>query len=360
MTERIFGSTEVFKMSDTDDSFSEVSGDITPQPENKIISGFWRRLLAFFLDGIFIGIFGLILGLFFFDFFAQIGGYGRIVGFCIALAYFGLLNSSVGKGQTIGKKIMKIEVVERNGRHISLVHSSIRYAILSAPFFLNGLLIPPSVAQSPIGYIIGFVIFGFGGAVIYLYIFNRRTRQSLHDLAVRTFVVKTRPKGEVVVSPVWKFHLIIVGIWFFVTISFCVVAPMIAQKGVFPELLALQKSIQSTGKVHTATAFVGKSWGSMGGKQWESTYFHSNAIWKTRPEDYQAAASEVASLVLSEYSKIMDKDVLAVTVTYGFDIGIARAWNKQNFHYSPQEWIEILDKKDIDKTIDAPGGRDFE
>ena len=61
-------------MSDTDDSFSEVSGDITPQPENRIISGFWRRLLAFFLDGIFIGVFGFILGLFFFDFFAQIGG----------------------------------------------------------------------------------------------------------------------------------------------------------------------------------------------------------------------------------------------------------------------------------------------
>jgi len=343
-------------MSDTDNSFSEVSGDISPQSENRIISGFWRRLLAFFLDGTLIGVFGFILGLSLFDFFAQIGGYGRIVGFCIALAYFGLLNSSIGKGQTLGKKIMKIEVVERNGRHISLVPSLIRYAILSAPFFLNGLIIPPSVVQSPIGYIIGFVIFGFGGAIIYLYIFNRRTRQSLHDLAIRTFVVKTMPKGDVAVSPVWKTHLIIVGIWFFVTISFCVAAPMITQKGIFPELLALQKSIQSTGKVHIATTFVGKSWGIMEGRRWESTYFHSNAIWKTRPEDYQAAASDVASLVLSEYSKSMDKDILAVTVMYGFDIGIAQAWNKQNFNYSPQEWIEILDKKDVGKTVDSQVG----
>jgi len=340
---------EILEMSDTDNIFSEVRGNITPQPEKRIISGFWRRLLAFFLDGIFIGVLGFILGMFFFDFFAQIGAYGRIVGFCIALAYFGLLNSSIGKGQTIGKRIMKIECVNRNGEHISLVRSLIRYTILSVPFFLNGLLIPPSVVQSPIGYIIGFVIFGFGGAVIYLYIFNRRTRQSLHDLAVRTFVVKANIKGEVIASPVWKLHLIIVGIWFFVTISFCAVAPMITKKGVFPELLAVQKSIQSTGKVHAATAFVGKSWGSMGGKRWESTYFHSNAIWKTRPEDYQAAASEVASLVLSGYSKIMDKDVLAVTVMYGFDIGIARAWIKQNFHYSPQEWIEILDKQEIEE-----------
>ena len=89
-------------MSDTKDTFSEVNGDAAPQSTNRIISGFWRRLLAFLLDGIFIGILGFILGLFLFDFFAQIGGYGRIVGFCIALAYFGLLNSSVGKGQTIG------------------------------------------------------------------------------------------------------------------------------------------------------------------------------------------------------------------------------------------------------------------
>ncbi|MHC4638261.1 MAG: RDD family protein [Planctomycetota bacterium] len=344
-------------MSDTVDSFSEVSGDITPQLENRIISGFWRRSLACFLDGIFIGIVGFILGLYFFDFFAKIGGYGRLVGFCIALSYFGLLNSFVGKGQTIGKKIMKIEVVQRNGRHISLVRSLIRYAILSAPFFLNRLLIPPSVVQSPIGHIIGFVVFGFGGAVIYLYIFNRRTRQSLHDLAVRTYVVKANKKGGVIASPVWKLHFIIVGIWFLLTISFCVATPMIAKKGVFPELLAVQKSIQSTGKVHAATVFVGKSWGSMGGKQWVSTYFHSKAIWKTRPEDYEAAASEVAALVLSEYSKIMEKDVLAITVTYGFDLGIAHAWNKHNFHYSPQEWIEILDKILTEQSTPTAAGQ---
>lgn len=343
-------------MPDANATLSEVADKSTSQRTNRMISGLWRRLLAFLLDGILVGIIGFALGLFLFDFFAQIGGYGRLVGFCIALAYFGLLNSSVGKGRTIGKKIMKIEVVDRSGEHISLVRSLIRYTILSAPFFLNGLLIPPSVVQSPIGYCIAFLIFGCGGAIIYLYIFNRRTRQSLHDLTVRTFVVRTSTKGDVVASPVWKFHLIIVGIWFFVVISFCVAAPMIAQKGVFPELLALQKSIQSTGKVHTASAFVGKSWGSMGGKRWESTYFHSNAIWKTRPEDYQAAASEIASLVLSGYSKIMDKDVLAVTVTYGFDIGIAYAWNKQDFHYSPQEWIEILEKKDIDKAVDMDSG----
>jgi len=314
-----------------------------------MISGLWRRLLAFLLDGILVGIIGFALGLFLFDFFAQIGGYGRLVGFCIALAYFGLLNSSVGKGRTIGKKIMKIEVVDRSGEHISLVRSLIRYTILSAPFFLNGLLIPPSVVQSPIGYCIAFLIFGCGGAIIYLYIFNRRTRQSLHDLTVRTFVVRTSTKGDVVASPVWKFHLIIVGIWFFLTASFCAAGPMISQKSVFPELLAVQKSIQSTGKVHTATAFVGRSWGFAGGKQWESTYFHSNVIWKTSPEDYDAAAKEVAALILSEYPKVMDKDVLIITVSYGYDIGIAHAWKYRVLHYSPEEWGEILDKSQAEK-----------
>ena len=38
MTERIFGNTEVSKMSDTDNSFSEVSGDITSEPEKADIA----------------------------------------------------------------------------------------------------------------------------------------------------------------------------------------------------------------------------------------------------------------------------------------------------------------------------------
>lgn len=310
-----------------------------PQPEHRTTSGFWRRILALILDGFILGLVGFVSGLFLFDFLAELGGRGRLLGFFVALVYFGLLNSTVGKGQTIGKRIMKIQVVNQVGNNISLSRSFLRYAILGAPFFLNGALIPPSVLMSPIGHLIGFIIFGFGGAIIYLYIFNRRTRQTLHDLISGTFVVRVTPQqGELPPVSVWKPHVALVGIWFLVVIVFLVALPILAQKGPFPELLAVQKSIVSSGKVHTATVFVGKSWGTINGKKMETTYFRSNAILKRRPSDYEAAAKEIATIIIREYPHIMKKDILVVTVAYGYDIGIARAWRSYNVQHSPEEW----------------------
>ena len=51
---------------------------------HRVISGFWRRLLALILDAVVLGLVGSILGLFLFDFLSQLGGWGRLFGFCIA------------------------------------------------------------------------------------------------------------------------------------------------------------------------------------------------------------------------------------------------------------------------------------
>jgi uncharacterized RDD family membrane protein YckC len=301
-------------------------------------------LLAIVLDGFTLGIVGFVSGLFFFDFYARSGGWGRLIGFGFDSIYFGILNSAIGKGQTMGKRIMKIEVTNKLGEHITLGQSLLRNTILGVPFFLNGILAPASLFMSPIGYVIGFIVFGIAGATIYLYIFNRRTRQSLHDLVVGTFVSKTSPQGSVPPIPLWRPHLAVIGVWFVIVVGLLFFIPALSQRGVFPELSAVQKSIQSSGKVHVATAMVGKSWGTTSGKKWESSYFRTNAIWKERPSDYEGAAREIAAIVLREYPGVMKKDVMAVTVMYGYDIGIARLWRSQNIQHSPQEWREILRK----------------
>ena len=91
-----------------------------------------------------------------------------------------------------------------------------------------------------------------------------------------------------------------------------------------------------------ATVFEGKSWRVSDGDKLETTYFRSTAILKERPGDYESPAKEIASIVLHAYPDVMKKDVLAITVTYGYDIGIARAWRSQSVHHSPEEWQKIL------------------
>jgi uncharacterized RDD family membrane protein YckC len=226
-------------------------------PAQAVISGFWRRLVAFILDGLLLGLVGVILGLLWFDPLARLGGWGRLLGFCVSLVYFGVLNSAIGGGQTLGKGTMKIQVVDRSGHSISPGRSFLRYTVLGAPYFLNHLLIPPNVAMSPIGLAVGFILFGFGGAIVYLYMFNRRTRQSLHDLVAGTFVTRTSPPGQIAGS-IWRPHLVAVGVWFMAVIGSCVAMAALSRQGVVPGLLKVSGSIQATGKVHMAEAFVGK------------------------------------------------------------------------------------------------------
>jgi uncharacterized RDD family membrane protein YckC len=312
-------------------------------PGKRVISGFWRRLLAFILDSLLLGLVGVVLGLFLFDPLARLGGWGRLLGFCVALVYFGVLNSAIAGGQTIGKRVMEIQVIDRSGHPISPGRSFPRYAVLGTPFFLNGLLIPPSATMSAIGYLIVFILFGFGGAIVYLYIFNRRTRQSLHDLIVGTFVTQTAPPGQVVGS-IWRPHLVVVGVWLMAVIGFRVAMGELSRQGVFPGLMKVERSIQATGKVHMAEVFVGKKSSTVGGNLKVMKYFHTKAVWKEPPVDREAAAQQVASIVLRDYPEAIDMDVIVVTITYGYDIGLGSDWTSQSINRSPSEWAAILAK----------------
>jgi uncharacterized RDD family membrane protein YckC len=141
-----------------------------------------------------------------------LGGWGRLVEFCVFLVYFGVLNSSIAGGQTIFKRIMKIQVIDRSGHCISPGRSFLRSAVLFDPFFcLTGLVMSP-VKENAIPVSVALPWFGLVSAYLYLYFVNLRTRQSLHDVIAGTFVAQKTPRGQVVGS-IWRTHLIVVGIW---------------------------------------------------------------------------------------------------------------------------------------------------
>lgn len=323
--------SEIFSLS------QQISDAVAAESEAAKIAGFWRRLLAFLTDCLLLGLVGFALGLVFYDTLAGLGVWGKLVGFIIALTYFGILNSAVGNGQTLGKRLVNIKVVDREGGLISLHRSFLRYTILGVPFFLNGAMISPSVVTLTI--IASLIIFGAGFAIIYLYIFNRRTRQSLHDLLVGTLVVRATDVEPPPVIRVWKYHLAIAGIGAVLILVLSLVATILIGQSVgISDLYAVQENIQNSGKVHFSSVFVGIVWRPDG----ETRYLQINAVWKEKPESFEDAASEIAAIVMRDYKDIVSKDVLAVTVTYGFDIGIASGWSSYNANYSPEQWRQKL------------------
>lgn len=53
---------------------------MTEEVEPKWISGFWRRIGALFIDTLIVGGVGLVLGLFFENFFVQVGAWANALG----------------------------------------------------------------------------------------------------------------------------------------------------------------------------------------------------------------------------------------------------------------------------------------
>jgi uncharacterized RDD family membrane protein YckC len=309
------------------------------------ISGFWRRLFAFFVDGIILGIPAFILGLFFFDQFARLGGYGRAVGFLVAFLYFGLMNSALAGGRTLGKRLMSIRVVDSNDSLITMGRSSARYLILALPYFLNGAPIPPKLLFGWVGLLFSFIVFGIGLSIIYLFVFNRRTRQSLHDLVVGTFVVKTERLTEAPKPKIWLGHYVIVALLLIASICAPLLLKGLVNKAPFKELLPLQTSLMNLPDVRYASVFAGKSFFS-DSKGTRSVSTVSVAIQvNKRIEDYDAFTNRIAKVVFEGYPGATQKDQLILNVIYGYDIGIARSSFSRGYNFSPAEWQQRIQSR---------------
>ena len=300
----------------------------------------WRRPLAMGLDGLILWGVGFPLGLLFFNPLSRLGPWGRLIGFLIALLYFGTLNSRIGGGQTIGKRILRIQVVQSTGLRLSLQRGILRFVVVGVPYFANGLALPVTRTPMAVTMTLSILVFVVGGAVIYLYLFNRVTRRSLHDLLVDSYVIRSRP-GGIPAGQLWKGHLaILTGILCVITLSTFVIEKTMGARLGLPELLKVLRAVETSRDVQAASVFGGRFWGPKGSGE----YFRVTALLRERPQSLEDTSNRIASIVMRELPDIMSKDQLSVSVAYGFDIGIASAMRSMNTALSPQEWAKRVSR----------------
>ena len=179
-----------------DDAHHPSNGKAGLKKEKKIVIGFWFRLLADSLDAIFLAIFGYFViisrsG----QIFYILGDAGILVGLCVAFLYFGLLQSSIGNGQSLAKKILKIQVLKMDGSYMSLPVSFLRYAVIACIFYGGNIwdalvsIYPQLVGSFVIsGFIFALFVFLSVGTII-LVAFHPLKR-GLHDLIAGTVVIR--------------------------------------------------------------------------------------------------------------------------------------------------------------------------
>jgi len=244
------------KMADTGSTTTPTATKVQP------ICNFWSRLLALGVDLGLLFVVGSLLGVLFADRLVQLGVWGRLVGFALVVFYFGLLNSRMGQGQTLGKRLLRVRVVDAKGELISLGRSLLRAAILGAIFLLDSSMAGGS-------WVVYGIVLALWLGLIYWYVFNRGTRQSLHDLAVGTYVVRDEAAGPISLGVPRRLHFIGFGILIAIGVGGLYLYEPTS------DLMTVQKKLNQVDGVRGAAVQIGTSYG---GSTVEHTYLTATVL----------------------------------------------------------------------------------
>jgi uncharacterized RDD family membrane protein YckC len=307
----------------------------TPHDGPARIAGFWRRAGAFMIDALLLGLLGQVLGLFVRDQLEALDAWGRALGLVIALAYFGTMESRMFQGRTFGKRALDIKVVAANGAPLSFLKALLRSAIFCIPYFLNNLMLGSGTPNFVLTAIQALLVLGLGGAIVYLCLFNRRTRQSVHDLLVNAAVVRAQTANAPLLQPVWKGHLAVIGALFVLTSGVTAYSYSAVAHGALQPLLRAQQQVIRLPGVRAAGVFQGTSF-LPGDKR--VNFLTVNAVPRVDKADEWALARQIADTTLAAYPAAQELDTMSVTLMRGYDIGIAANWNARTFNASPAAW----------------------
>ena len=307
-------------------------------------AGFWRRVAAFLVDGVVLGLVGYALGLLLFDAFVRMGPWGRCVGFGVALAYFVAQESGRGGGQSLGKRLLGIRVVDAQGRALSPLRGGVRFAVFGVPYFLSGAVLPMTVRTVALGVPVAVLATGGLPALAYLLVFNRRTRQSLHDLAVGAFVVRVRRLARAAreapgPARTWVVHLRVAAALVVLAGVFPFIPPRLSRLPSFAGLRLVEERLEAQPELRTVGVSVGATRGHGGGEADGRELLIAATI--ARPlDDNVPLSTRLAGIALASYPDAAMLDTIDVRLAHGYDIGIASSWTPQELALTPAQWAD--------------------
>jgi uncharacterized RDD family membrane protein YckC len=324
-------------------------------PAGTEFAGFWQRLFALWIDMALLGCVGAAIGAMAYNQVAALGQEGRFIGAAITLVYYGFLNSRWGGGATLGKRLLGLRVIRRDGQPIGLLQALLRTIVFWTPWYLNGVFIPakdiPGLSQSSaigiaLGVVLALIVFGGMGLIVYLYLFNRRTRQSLHDIVAGTFVVRAESADATVQAHFWKGHLALGALACLLVVAIPIALLFYASgtqvDKVLDKTTAVQNAVLAVRGVDTASVQVNTLYMTSSGGQSVTTTLIVDVRMRSAPVSMETAQDDIAAAVLKAAPTNLDQQNLRIGVAYGYDLGIFKWTNANNYAATPDEWRKKL------------------
>lgn len=158
---------------------------------------FWRRCFAHMIDSfIILNIILLLILMIGAELWYKTGAAGILISLILYFLYYGFMNSKIFNGQTIGKNVMGIKVIDEEGDLLSLDKSLIRSLVytlcasVSICLSYAAITVLPDYLTLQPDFIYTLTIFITLTVAFYLtFLFNVKTRQTFHDFAAGSYVV---------------------------------------------------------------------------------------------------------------------------------------------------------------------------
>ncbi len=304
--------------------------------EKNLRPSIFKRLLALIVDFIILGVVGFTSGLFLEDFYVSLGVYGTLVGSSITILYFGILQSSINNGRSIGKMALGLKVTDLQGEYLTPGKSFLRAFIVFFPIMNAGIFSGGTVMV----FILMLIILSLF-ATFYLILVNK-SRRCLHDLLVASVVTfdwvesfeinEANDRSTKKLIPIFGLGVLMVGLALYQTFAETPLSQLLQAK----EKIEQVEGVIAVNEITSGTTTFSSTS--------EPTRTYTSVKLTVRIDDINEA-SDINSRYFDDFYKIIrseipnseNMDEITITLYYGFNIGIASK------------------TRSVTKTIERPG-----
>ena len=283
-----------------------------------------RRGLANFIDYVVLGVPLVLLGRIFFETAADLGDAGRLIGAAAVAFYFGAFESAWGRGMSLGKAWLGLQVVDLSGGFLSPTRAAARALVAFAPVLLNGVSVPTLA----LGCLVYLIIAGLGLAEVYLAILNRPSRRCPHDLVFSTMVV-TRDSGVPAPSRLAWVHVVVVAMLLvFVAAVPATVSSLIGASDLADGVAAeAARRVAALPDVASADTVVQRTWSTVG----RSERLIVTAELRRWPADSAALAKAAAEAIFRGDERLIVPCPVTLRLHQGFTFGVADSEREESY-----------------------------
>jgi uncharacterized RDD family membrane protein YckC len=292
----------------------------TPRPGPLL----WR-FIAFDIDYVVISLIVQLVGVPLFERLSDLGDYGRLIGAALVALYFGFFDSEFGGGRSPGKWLVGLKVVSTSSGPVTPLRAAARALIATAPILIDGV---PVAGQAETA-LVDLLTIGLEASLIYLAMFNRPSRRTLHDLLTATAVTAADASPPAPL-PLRQLHQAIVAGLAILAVA----GPPVAERAFVPALGAydtdaIAERVAAAPEVASVEVNVAQHWTSAD-PRWRPEV-EVVAELRHWPDDRTAIAKAALAAISSGDEKLLTEAPVSLELWRGYTLGITERFKSERF-----------------------------